>query len=204
MTTKSRIPSTNSNTNNSKVSTMLSVLPFRYAFASDGCTLQKPVLPLQRNSQPLAHSNSIIDASDISSSSLSGRYYQNGLSMDEDVMYKKSQSDFEERSGSFDRINSIQILNKNFFVPDDDETDLRKNKTDCDDEEHDTFDENTRMKKGLESVQSEANFSNLYNTTSTLPNKISDDSSGLRKYAIRRHHSAPQSDAKWLQVCFKE
>jgi hypothetical protein len=24
--------------------------------------------------------------------------------------------------------------------------------------------------------------------------------SGLKKYAVRRHHSAPQSDVNWLQV----
>jgi hypothetical protein len=35
----------------------------------------------------------------------------------------------------------------------------------------------------------------------TLPNNLPEDlASALRKTAIRRHHSAPQSEAKWLQV----
>jgi hypothetical protein len=52
----------------------------------------------------------------------------------------------------------------------------------------------------LEAVRSEVNFANLF-SQSTLPNnKLLDDVSGLKKYAVRRHHSAPQSDVNWLQV----
>lgn len=51
----------------------------------------------------------------------------------------------------------------------------------------------------LESVQSEQNFANLY-SAHTLPNRDFDEISGLKRYGVRRHHSAPQPDAKWLQV----
>lgn len=46
-----------------------------------------------------------------------------------------------------------------------------------------------------------------FNLDSELSNEMSplrldDENSALKRYGIRRHHSAPQSDAKWLQVIF--
>lgn len=51
--------------------------------------------------------------------------------------------------------------------------------------------------------QSESSFFNLFATT--LPPRLSNTadsyvSYSLKKYAVRRHHSAPQSDSKWAQV----
>ena len=44
---------------------------------------------------------------------------------------------------------------------------------------------------------------NINSNNQTLPTRLPDSNllvTNLKKYSIRRHHSAPQSDSKWLQV----
>lgn len=188
---------------------MLTSFPFRYPFASDGCTASSATNSTspQRNSPQNVSNASSLMAEEYTSSSLSGRYYSHGSDFEsgsnEEILFNKRSSCIEDSSKIFDVIKTQKnrANEKNlFFVQDDDDYD--ENRRHLYDEDQDTFIDtyiNEPNNKHLETVQSELNFSNLYNAN-TLPNKALDDSSGLKRYAIRRHHSAPQPDAKWLQV----
>lgn len=194
----------------SKASKMFSSFPFRYAFASDGCTQKDSVSP-KRNSSPHSNSNLLTDSQEFSSSSLSGRYYSTGSGPEpepeEEILLKKNDFDQGDSNGrSFD----ISSPSKQgmFFVAEDDDNEKQTSTEYAEEDDifvdeftlNDTNFSNLKKNKLLECVQSESSFSNLYKTT-TLPNKISDDVSSLKKYGIKRHHSAPQPvETKWLQV----
>ncbi len=75
------------------------------------------------------------------------------------------------------------------------------NEVDVLNEEDDNLVEDTSGEVPVEECDEwKTNDSRIMNNF-TLPNNLSDDlASAMRKTAIRRHHSAPQSEAKWLQV----
>ena len=80
--------------------------------------------------------------------------------------------------------------------------DIELNTVDVLNEEEDNLIEDTSGEVVLEGDVNECKFndSKIINNL-TLPNNLPDDlASAMRKTAIRRHHSAPQSEAKWLQV----
>lgn len=171
---------------------MLSSFPFRYPFASDGCTASTASTSPQHSSP---NASSLI-AEEGNSSSLSGRYcsgFESGSN--EEILFTKRTSYVEDPSVLLKKTNSEE--KKFFYVNKNDDFEDRH----LYDEKPDVFIESFRNDKinHLETVQSEVNFANLYGAN-TLPNKDFDESSGLKRYGVRRHHSAPQPDAKWLQV----
>jgi hypothetical protein len=147
------------------------------------------------------------------------------LNSDESVSKKNesisSQSDLDLGNGSSCFLNtnspkSIDRKNILFFLNDVDE----KRRKFYFDEECDSFYDdraNNSDKNSKTNLNFEANYgdnatsnshsllsaefnldSELSNTMSPL--RLDDECSALKRYGIRRHHSAPQSDAKWLQV----
>lgn len=179
---------------------MLSSFPFRYPFASDGCTPSQTTTsssPQQGSPKNISNASSLI-VEEISSSSLIGRY----CSGSNEEFVNKRNSYIESSSKLFKTMESLEAnsIDKNlFYVNDYDDYD--QNRSHLYEEKRDVFIDTFNHDKinYLESVQSEQNFANLY-SVNTLPNKDFDDISGLKRYGVRRHHSAPQPDAKWLQV----
>lgn len=204
--TKSASPSS------SKKSTFgMSSFPFRYAYASDGYTPshQTPASPLYVNSHD--YTPSFL---------LSGRYNSNynggGGGGSTSEVEKSEENLFKSTTTNSSSISTSDIddslvshrttANKIFFIQGD------KSEVEAE-EEADTFAEHPEYKNLIGSVDNEyydrhfstldadldlLNFHNLNNQT--LPSKLFDEISGLKRYGVRRHHSAPQSDAKWLQV----
>lgn len=198
-------------------SNVLSSIPFRYALASDGCTTHPK--RLHSTSSPVnSMSTLLVDSQPYSSSSLSGRYYINGSlepnGRSDEYLFKKhesiSSSDIDDARSCLNRSTiSPKSFDKNhiFFVQGDED----KTETEAA-EENDTFvehsnydnklngnDPNEKIKTLLDPFEHDSTLSNLL-STSTLPLKLPEELSALKRYGIRRHHSAPQSDAKWLQV----
>ena len=207
-------------------SNSLSLLPFRYALASDGVhsSNEGTNSSLAAEQQPQHHS----------SSSLSGRYYTttNGGSLKSDIdglpsdesIFKKNESissqsdlDLESRASCFLNTNSPKSIDRKRIIffqggrnPAEDKT------ADEVDEENDTFMDQSHFanKTPISAFNSESRHQSVhaYNSldselsfddeshNAASPLRLDDECSALKRYGIRRHHSAPQSDAKWLQV----
>jgi hypothetical protein len=210
--------------NKKQLGAMLTSLPFRYAFASDGCTQRVMDNQAYQVDQMSKAELSLIQAAaegqNYSSSSLSGSYYTNGS----ESSHRINRIDCLQRVGSIsssdmddmksDIASATNLESGGNYVSFDNE-DYQKTESEQA-EDQDKFAEyasnsqenslemcpegSPSRKNILEAVRSETNFSNLFNQ-STLPNKLMlDDVACLKKYGVRRHHSAPQSDINWLQV----
>ena len=162
-----------------KLSSMISSLPFRYV-----------------DSTPQSLSMSA-ECANYSSSSLSGSFYTN-----ESVSSNRN----NQRVDSMQRLASLSSSDMDMDM----------------DERHDAFEEesllelsngngnsdkymsnNAEISHAIEAERSETDFASQFANSTTLPSFGGGggrEAGGLRKYGIRRHHSAPQSDAKWLQV----
>lgn len=217
-----------------KMASMLYSLPFKYAFASDGCTstdattngagteTSRPNGGVKNESNSAAKKKFLF-------SSLSARSYANGSSFDaSDSSTSESLFIKKESISSLDMDDGRALILKSsssspktdangqkmFFINDEDciaaieavhQRDAAANNLTVNEAVshnlHDLFQSEGSFFAGNTLVAGPANTSTA--TTTTLPNQRindQDDSSYLKKYAIRRHHSAPQSDAKWLQV----
>lgn len=177
----------------------LASLPFRYAF--DGFSRNNSHLTKQNTiPSPTSYlsgfNNTSMSAQQhFSSSSLSGRctsshngdYSASEVEVSEEnlgMRNKKQNSisssdldDFKSSSLSNGTTSNQPDSNNLFYEPNDDEFDTNDNEI--------------------------TNATTNNNSNQTLPTKLPESDilvSNLKKYAIRRHHSAPQSDAKWLQV----
>ncbi|RNA40340.1 rho guanine nucleotide exchange factor 17, partial [Brachionus plicatilis] len=176
---------------------MLSSFPFRYPFASDGCTTSNTTTstsPQHNSPQSVSNASSLV-AEETNSSSLGGTYcsgFDSGSN--DEILFKKPDSCVENPSNILKAIDDKKT-NLFFVQGDDDYDDNRRNMYE---EKRDVFMDTFRHDKinPLETVQSELTLF----STNTLPNRYFDDSSGLKRYGVRRHHSAPQPDAKWLQA----
>ena len=111
---------------------MLTSFPFRYPFASDGCTTSNVTTSTspQRNSPQNTSNASSLIAEEYTSSSLSGRYYSHGSDVEsgsnEEILFNKRSSYIEDSSKIFDVIktqNSNAKEKNLFFVQDDDDYD---------------------------------------------------------------------------------
>lgn len=207
---------------------VLASAPFRsLALATDGYAT------VDLRAKSLADQN--MSVSDLlqnyTSSSLSGSYYTNGVSVDHNgdtdggEDYSRSKSNLID---SLQRMASISSSDYDFELKSDVlSTDLAENQIYEETPNHiepysSGFEVTTQEKPAAESVirLEETNVEMNQNVDSevesvrsgenigelasvpvfTLPTRFTEDSSGLKKYAIRRHHSAPQSDLKWFQV----
>jgi hypothetical protein len=212
-----------------QIGSMLTALPFRYAFASDGCTLRTDHQAYQVDHvTSKTELNNLLHAEggqNYSSSSLSGSYYTNGS----ESSHRINRIDCIQRVGSISSSDMDDIKSDiasatnldsgggsggNYVSFDNEDYQKTESEQAEDQDKFAEYSSNSQennlevfveesppsRKNILEAVRSEANFSNLFNQ-STLPNKLLlDDASGLKKYGVRRHHSAPQSDINWLQV----
>jgi hypothetical protein len=219
---------------NKKASSVLSSLPFRYAFASDGCA---GASSNKKSNEDNSSNSNIINNNllnqNYSSSSLIGRISNAGSTSEIDEkndenlfkVYTKSASNSfnlttNNESSSPDFINStsgspyfFSAKSSRLFLSQDDSSNINISTTNSEaDEEHDKFNENHSSNSLSVNQQVDSLFDSIYidssslntlinSNTNTLPNnKYTDEASSLTRYGIRRHHSAPQNDAKWLQV----
>lgn len=181
----------------------LASLPFRYAF--DGFSRTNSVLtkqntiPSPSSSRAGFNNESMSAQQHFSSSSLSGRCNssQNGDCSTSEVeiseenlgMIKKKQNSI----GSSDLEDFKSSSLSNGTTP---------NQLNMSDSTNQVFEPTDEFQNhNYECVTNETSVTNTNNQT--LPTRLPESDilvSNLKKYAVRRHHSAPQSDAKWLQV----
>lgn len=177
---------------------MLASLPFRYAFSNNSNNWMKQT-SLQNSSDTCGYqSSNLIRSSIDESTSEVGISEENLIKQpsfcSSDIEdYKPHASHYEDSHNEF-----------NIYLPSDDaDTELNYVIEEADnfvEEEEEKKTDQNLDKDEFETIETRLVSSSDINNF-TLPNKQADDMlSPFKKTAIRRHHSAPQSEAKWLQV----
>jgi hypothetical protein len=231
-------------------SSLISSFPFRYAFASDGCTSPKLTIN-QTNTTSSSIQGSRLNSATLFdtnkttttvSSSLSGRT-ESDVNFDSVKIARTNSSanspspaqieinlNVNSRSINYDLLNKYTSLSvdnsksKMFYLSDasnldadadaDVDADAEPDLNDFDqinnsidkyrqeigdiDEDKDKFDEIISSKNLTTTTNDFNNDFSLEQLDKSI--RLSDEVSALKRYGVRRHHSAPQSDAKWLQV----
>lgn len=174
---------------------MLASLPFRYAFTNSSSMLMKQTSMIQTSD---IHQHTYL-SSNLVRNSIDESTSEVGIS-EENLIKQPSFS-----SSDIDDYKPVNLVfNREELVPENDVAFVSDQLVD-----HVLNEEEDNLIEEITNDTSIEGFNNYRSTDSsrvlnnlTLPNKFPDDmASTVKRSAIRRHHSAPQSEAKWLQVC---
>ena len=190
-------------------SPMFTSLPFRYAFATDGyCNNNFGSFSHQNSTSSTSDSITTLNNLNVDSQHFTSLISESRVNFDRMVesevehyeepvkinlvafSLKSDEQKATESNASLANLKAKRI----FFAQ-------KKLDAEAPREENDTFVETPDYSKStLETKNTEEANSSSRIVNQTLPPRLPDEVVSLKKYGIRRHHSAPQSDAKWLQV----